>query len=197
MGLFFRRFLCRHGIPPLQERHTSMAPPPPTVDETLTRLGTDIGVLQRRVADVSAGTKQFDINKSLGLTREKQQYDKRLDALTKPKEYAEARTAEWNKMTTAVKTYFEDTVTYLGDAGFDWEDSKEKAKELAKQFAAIERQKLELLYPTSANVIGAQRQVDLAFGAGAGTFNPAEIVAAAQPGPIQPARKKSSSRKKK
>jgi hypothetical protein len=170
-----------------------------TTEERVTTLGNDLGALQRRVAEVSAGTKQFDINKSLGLTREKQQYDKRLDALTKPKEYADARTAEWNKMTTAVKTYFDDTVTYLGDAGFDWEDSKEKAKELAKQFAAIERQKLELLYPTSANVIGAQRQVDLAFGAGgaAGAFNPAEIVAAAQPGPIQPARKKSSSRKKK
>ena len=48
------------------------------------------------------------------------------------------------------------------------------------------------------NVIGAQRQVDLAFNGAGGGFNPAELAAASQPGPIQPAaRKKSSSRKKK
>ena len=145
---------------------------------------------------IQASTHQFDINKSLGLTREKQQYDKRLDALTTPTEYARSRGAEWDKMTTAVKTYFDSTVAYLGEAGFDWEESKDKAKELAKQFAAIERQKLELMFPTAANVIGAQRQVDLAFGAGAGTFNPAELAAAGQPGPIQLARKKSTRKKK-
>ena len=162
-----------------------------------TSLGGDINALQLAVRGVSANTKQFDITKSLGLDREKKQYDQRLKALTKPEEYGRERGAEWAAMTAAVTTYFNDTTTYLGEAGFDWEDSKEKAKELAKQFAAIERQKLELKFPTAANVIGAQRQVDLAFGAGAGAFNPAELVAAAQPGPIQPARKKASSRKSK
>ena len=140
-------------------------------------------------------TTTFDINKSLGLTREKQQYDSRLKAFTKPAEYADERAAEWNTMVGEVKGYFEKTVKYLGDAGFDWEESKEKAKALTKEFAAIERQKLELKFPTAANVIGAQRQVDLSFAAGAGQFNPAELAAAAQPGPIQPARKKSSKKK--
>ena len=148
---------------------------------------------------LKATTHQFDINKSLGLTREKLQYDKRLKALTKPEEYAGDRTTKWNEMAGAVSTYYQDTVKYLQDAGFDWEECKDKAKDLSKQFAAIERQKLELQFPTAANVIGAQRQVDLAFNAGGGgAFNPAELAAASQPGPIQPAaRKKSSSRKKK
>ena len=148
----------------------------------------------KAVKDV-VDTQAFDINKSLGLTREKQQYDSRLEALTAPGEYARKCEAEWNKMVDEVKGYFEKTVAYLGNAGFDWEESKEKAKVLTKEFAAIERQKLELRFPTAANVIGAQRQVDLSFSAGAGQFNPAELAAAAQPGPIQPARKKSSKKK--
>ena len=180
-------------------------PTPPimaTVDqltEVRTALTGDIAALQVAVRGVNANTKQFDINKSLGLDREKKQYDQRLKALTEPATYGRERGVEWLAMTEAVKDYFEKTTTYLGEAGFDWEDSKEKAKDLAKQFAAIERQKLELKFPTAANVIGAQRQVDLAFGPGAaaGAFNPAELVAAAQPGPIQPARKKASSSKSK
>ena len=101
-------------------------------------------------------------------------------------------------MVGKVTGYFNETVSFLNEAGFDWEESKDKAKDLSKQFAAIERQKLELQYPTAANVIGAQRQVDLAFGdVAGGKFNPAELAAAAQSGPIQPARKKSSSSKKK
>ena len=139
----------------------------------------------------------FDINKSLGLTREKQQYEQRLKALTDPADYSTKRGEEWDKMVAAVKKYFDDTVVYLGEAGFDWDDSKERAKALTKDFAAIERQKLELKFPTAANVIGAQRQVDLAFNGASGQFNPAELVAAAQPGPIQPARKKSARKNKK
>ncbi len=148
--------------------------------------------------NLKSTTHQFDINKSLGLTHEKLQYDQRLKALTKPTEYAEAREGVWNDMVGKVTTYFNDTVTNLNAAGFDWEESRDKAKDLARQFAAIERQKLELQYPTAANVIGAQRQVDLAFtDPTGGTFNPAEITAAASTGPIQPARKKAPSRKKK
>ena len=65
----------------------------------------------------------FDITKSLGLTREKQQYDSRLKALTDPTAYAKDRETEWKSMVSEVKIYFNATVNYLSEAGFDWEES--------------------------------------------------------------------------
>ena len=43
--------------------------------------------------------------------------------------------------------------------------------------AKFERMKLELVFPTNANVIGVQAAVHNAYGAN--TFNPAELTAAA------------------
>jgi hypothetical protein len=137
---------------------------------------------------------QFHITKSLGLEREKIAYDSRLKALTKPQEYAEEREAKWKTMLEDISAYFQKTIAYLEEAGFGWDDAKGQATTLSKQFAAIERQKLELLFPTGANVIGTQRQVNLAYNA-AGSFNPAELSAAADHvTPIKAARK---ARKKK
>jgi hypothetical protein len=138
----------------------------------------------------------FEITKSLGLEREKKAYDSRLKALTDPTTYADERGKKWDAMLLDISAYFDKTIGYLTAVGFGWDDAKDKAKELTKGYTAIERQKLELIYPTGANVIGAQRQVDLAYGE-AGTFNPAELTAAAQhAAPIQPARKRSSRKKK-
>ena len=81
-------------------------------------------------------------------------------------------------MTAAIKAYFETTVDYLTDAGFGWDEAKEEAKKLTAEMAKIERMKLELVFPTAANVIGVQSAVHTAYSA-PGTFNPAELTAAA------------------
>ena len=47
---------------------------------------------------------------------------------------------------------------------------------LTAEMAKIERMKLELVFPTNANIIGAQATVHNAY---AGSFNPAELTAAA------------------
>ena len=80
-------------------------------------------------------------------------------------------------MTAAIKAYFETTVEYLTDAGFGWDEAKEEAKKLTAEMAKIERMKLELVFPTAANVIGVQAAVHNAYGTG--SFNPAELTAAA------------------
>ena len=141
----------------------------------LTALGEDLG---GQLTALKAGTErqQFDITKSLGLEREQKAYETRLKALTDPATYSTNRKAKWDGMTTAVKKYFEDTVTYLSEAGFGWDEAKEEAKKLTAEMAKIERMKLELVFPTNANVIGAQAAVREAY---AGSFNPAELTAAA------------------
>ena len=144
--------------------------------EALTALGADLGG-KMTALQASAERQQFDITKSLGLEREQKSYQTRLDALTAPATYALARKAKWTVMTEAVKKYFEDTVTYLSEAGFGWDEAKEEAKKLTAEMAKIERMKLELVFPTNANVIGVQAAVHNAYGAG--TFNPAELTAAA------------------
>ena len=141
----------------------------------LTALGEDLG---GRLTALKAGTErqQFDITKSLGLEREQKAYATRLTALTDPATYAASRKTKWDGMTAAVKQYFEDTVTYLSEAGFGWDEAKEEAKKLTAEMAKLERMKLELVFPTNANVIGVQAAVRDAY---AGTFNPAELTAAA------------------
>ena len=145
--------------------------------EALTALGADLG---GQLTALKAGTErqQFDITKSLGLEREKKAYATRLKALTEPLAYATDRNTKWEAMTAAVKKYFEDTVTYLSEAGFGWDEAKEEAKKLTAEMAKIERMKLELIFPMNANIIGAQAAVHNAFAA-PGTFNPAELTAAA------------------
>ena len=141
----------------------------------LTALGADLG---GKLATLKAGTErqQFDITKSLGLEREQKAYETRLKALTDPATYSNNRKTKWDDMTTAVKKYFEDTVAYLSEAGFGWDEAKEEAKKLTAEMAKIERMKLELVFPTNANVIGVQAAVRDAY---AGSFNPAELTAAA------------------
>ena len=85
-------------------------------------------------------------------------------------------------MAASIEDYFTTTVVYLQEAGFDWDEAKIRAKALAKDFADVERQKLELIYPTAANVIGAQGQVNNAFSGAAGQFNPSELTVAANSG---------------
>jgi hypothetical protein len=153
-------------------RRTRMAA---ATEAQLTALGADLG---GRLTALKAGTErqQFDITKSLGLEREQKAYATRLTALTDPATYAANRNNKWTAMTAAVKQYFEDTVTYLSEAGFGWDEAKEEAKKLTAEMAKIERMKLELVFPTNANVIGVQAAVRNAY---AGSFNPAELTAAA------------------
>ena len=143
----------------------------------LSTLRTDL-VGQLTALKTGTERQQFDITKSLGLEREQKAYETRLKALTDPVTYSNNRKTKWDEMTTAVKKYFEDTVTYLNEAGFGWDEAKEEAKKLTAEMAKIERMKLELVFPTNANVIGAQAAVRDAYAA-PGKFNHAELTAAA------------------
>ena len=146
------------------------------------------------LASKTTSRQNYDISKSLGLDREQKAYKSRLDALTDPKTYSANREAKWNDMVKDVKAYFDKTVIYLDAAGFGWDEAKEKAKELTAEMAKIERMKLELVFPTGANIIGAQATVNTAFSGEDGKFNPAELTAAGRPGFDKPKR---ASRKKK
>ena len=147
-------------------------------------LGTSFGVLSAGATALGEATAnpKFDIGKSLGLDYEKKSYERRLQALVKPEDYALARGKHWDAMSKNIEAYFNNTVDYLQAAGFDWDEAKIRGKALAKDFADVERQKLELIYPTAANVIGAQGQVNNAFSGAAGQFNPSELTVAANSG---------------
>jgi len=161
----------------------------------LTALGDDLGGKLTALKTVS-DRQQFDITRSLGLEREKKAYATRLEALVTPATYAGKRDTAWDAMTKDVKEYFEKTVAYLNEAGFGWDEAKEEAKKLTAEMAKIERMKLELVFPTNANIIGAQATVHNAYGPG--TFNPAELTAAANTaGHIDAAPKKRAPRKAK
>ena len=153
----------------------------PETVASLTALGVDFAGQLTAAQKTGLQRQQFDITKSLGLEREQKAYQTRLDALTAPATYAANRKTKWDAMTNAVKTYFEETVTYLSEAGFGWDEAKEEAKKLTAEMAKIERMKLELVFPTNANIIGAQAAVREAY-ATPGTFNPAELTAAANSG---------------
>ena len=154
--------------------------------------------------DLSTATKktgldrqEFDINRSLGLEREQKAYVTRLNALIDPKGYAEERAVAWSEMSGNVRTYFDKTIAYLTEAGFGWDEAKEEAKKLTAEMAKIERLKLELVFPTNANVIGMQSLVRTAYNE-QGMLNPAELTAAANSaGHIDAAPKKRAPRKAK
>ena len=154
--------------------------------------------------DLSTATKktgiqrqEFDITRSLGLDREQKAYVTRLNALTDPKGYATERATAWSKMTGNVRTYFDETIAYLSEAGFGWDEAKEEAKKLTAEMAKIERLKLELVFPTNANIIGTQSLVRTAYNE-QGMLNPAELTAAANSGGhIDGAPKKRAPRKAK
>ena len=145
--------------------------------DALIALGVDFAGQLTAAQKTGLQREQFDITRSLGLEREQKAYQTRLDALTTPTAYAASRKTKWDDMTRDVKEYFEKTVAYLSEAGFGWDEAKEEAKKLTAEMAKIERMKLELVFPTNANIIGAQATVHNAYGPG--TFNPAELTAAA------------------
>ena len=157
-------------------------------------LGRDLATATKKTG---VERQEFDINRSLGLEREQKAYVTRLNALIDPKGYAEERATGWAKMNSDIGTYFDDTIAYLTEAGFGWDEAKEEAKKLTAEMAKIERLKLELIFPTNANVIGMQSLVRTAYNE-AGMLNPAELTAAANStGHIDAAPKKRAPRKSK
>ena len=157
-------------------------------------LGRDLATATKKTG---LERQEFDITRSLGLEREQKAYITRLNALVDPKGYSGQRATAWDKMTRDVRTYFDDTIAYLSKAGFGWDEAKDEAKKLTAEMAKIERLKLELVFPTNANIIGAQSLVRAAH-AEQGMLNPAELTAAAHSGGhIDAAPKKRAPRKAK
>ena len=157
-------------------------------------LGRDLATATKKTG---LERQEFDITRSLGLEREQKAYVTRMTALTNPKGYSDERGAAWGQMTENVRKYFDRTIAYLTAAGFGWDEAKDEAKKLTAEMAKIERLKLELVFPTNANIIGAQSLVRTAHHE-QGMLNPAELTAAAHSGGhIDAAPKKRAPRKAK
>jgi len=101
-----------------------------------------------------SGFYEVDAARELGLDLENRQYAIRLQALTSPKEYAQARQEEFDKVVAGVKKVYHNSYTGFSNAGMPHEMAKSYALAAANTEKQVRRQIMETLYPSGANVIG-------------------------------------------
>ena len=101
-----------------------------------------------------SGFYEVDAARELGLDLENRQYAIRLQALTSPKEYAQARQEEFDKVVAGVKKVYHNSYTGFSNAGMPHEMAKNYALAAANAEKQVRHQVLETLYPSGANLIG-------------------------------------------
>ena len=101
-----------------------------------------------------SGFYEVDVARELWLDLENRQYAIRLQALTSPKEYAQSRQEEFDKVVAGVKKAYHNSYTGFSNAGMPHEMAKGYALAAADTEKQVRRQIMETLYPSGANIIG-------------------------------------------
>jgi hypothetical protein len=96
-----------------------------------------------------------DLKRELGITLEDQQYQARLEALTKPKDYYNRRKLLTDQMTTEVQLAFQKSFAEYANSGLPNDVSRQYAMQAARTAMAAKMQLIELRFPSGANAIGS------------------------------------------
>jgi hypothetical protein len=100
-----------------------------------------------------------DIKRELGLTLSHTQYVNRLQALTDPTAYSDARTELLNGVTAEVEIAYQKAFARYSNAGLPSEQCKAKAVAAARDVRDREMELVELQFPAGANAVGAKSLV--------------------------------------
>ena len=96
-----------------------------------------------------------DIKRELGITLEDQQYQARLEALTKPSDNYARRKALIDIMTTEVQLAYQKSFGEYASSGLPNDVAQKYALEAARTAMASKMQLIELRFPSGANAVGA------------------------------------------
>ena len=129
------------------------------------------------IAAVKADPKQFDAtmvlqvssagfgmsaSQQLGLSFKQNQYEKRLQALTKPADYATDRKASYDKMVEEVDSSFNAALGKYISVGTPADLARQYALRAASNEGQIQQQLMEIEFPSGANLIEETRAVSKA-----------------------------------
>ena len=96
-----------------------------------------------------------DIKRELGITLEDNQYQARLEALTKPGDYYARRKVLTDQMTGEVQLAFQKSFAEYANSGLPNDVSHQYAMQAARTAMAAKMQLIELRFPSGANAIGS------------------------------------------
>ena len=91
-----------------------------------------------------------------------QQYDKRLQALTKPEAYAKERKNAYEKMTEEVDNSFNAALNKYISVGMPADLARQYALQAAANEGQIQQQLMEIEFPSGANLIEEDRAISKA-----------------------------------
>ena len=126
------------------------------------------------IAAVKADVKKFDpmmamqvsqagfgmsASQQLGLSFKQNQYDKRLQALTKPADYARERKQAFEKLSETVDGAFNVALSKYIEVGMPTDPARQYALQAASNEGQIQQQVMEIEFPSGANVIEENRIV--------------------------------------
>ena len=111
---------------------------------------------------VSSAGFGMSASQQLGLSFKQNQYDKRLQALTKPIDYANERKAAFDKMANSVDKAFNVALAKYVDVGMPTDLARQYALQAASNEGAIQQQLMEVEFPSGANLIEENRTVSIA-----------------------------------
>ena len=127
--------------------------------------------------DVKADPKQFDAtmalqasqagfgmsaSQQLGLSFQQNQYNKRLQALTKPEAYARERKDAFDKMSQEVDQSFNEALGKYISVGMPTTLAREYALRAAGNEMQIQQQLMQVEFPSGANLIEENRTISTA-----------------------------------
>ena len=111
---------------------------------------------------VSAAGFGMSASQQLGLSFKQNQYEKRLQALTKPADYATDRKASYDKMVEEVDSSFNQALAKYINVGMPADLARQYAMQAAANEGQIQQQLMEIEFPSGANLIEEERAISKA-----------------------------------
>ena len=111
---------------------------------------------------VSSAGFGMSASQQLGLSFKQNQYERRLQALTKPIDYATDRKAAFDKMRHSVDDSFNVALSKYINVGMPTNLARQYAMQAAANEGQIQQQLMEVEFPSGANVIEENRTISSA-----------------------------------
>ena len=101
---------------------------------------------------------KIDINRELGLTQARLQFDQRTKALVHPDTYKNERNVQFDKMTAAVEKTYDDVCNQLYASGMSKMQAQQFAINAAAATKAVQEGILESLFPSGSTAVAMQAE---------------------------------------
>lgn len=123
-------------------------------------LTAKFGAANARIQMLESGqTTDQELLRDLGMTRQKKQRDRRLEAMTKPEDFDAARQAAYVTLQDQVVGTYKAQFEQYQAAGFDSATSKSKAMKIAKATQQSLEEAIESEFGSDARSISAAKKI--------------------------------------